>query len=106
MPLAWLCAMILRFDRGTILVLDASMTLRDRPVPALLWDGRVGAWRAPAFLYAHVRASLPAAQIERDSVDAAPPSVSGLSADGLALRPYQLSALQAWELARRRGLVI
>ncbi len=39
--------MALRFDRGTLVVDGAGV----EPVPAVVWDDRVQAWRAPAYRY-------------------------------------------------------
>jgi superfamily II DNA or RNA helicase len=94
----------LRFDRGTILLTEPPKDLDLRAAPAVLWDSRVGAHRAPASRHAEVSGWLRRAGIEfEDITPATGPNPVAWSA--VELRPYQEAALSAWELARRRGIV-
>ncbi len=95
-------AVHLSFDRGT-LRLDGSMAER---LPMVVWDDRVGAWRAPAHRYAEIvdRASSLGVTLH-DEV------APRLRTDDVAwtvpdLRPYQQDALRAWRASRCRGLVV
>jgi superfamily II DNA or RNA helicase len=94
----------LRFDRGTILLIEPPHNLDLETAPGVLWDPRVGAHRAPASRLYALRAWLRQAQIEFEDVapSAAPAPSLWSSAD---LRPYQEAAVSAWELAQRRGIV-
>ncbi len=94
----------LRFDRGTIR-LDGPMP-HETPVAHVLWDGRTHCWRAPAFRYRDLIRSLHDARV---------PMVDGLRGRVVkptgpwrrpGLRPYQRHALQAWQHADRRGVLV
>lgn len=96
--------MLLLFDRGTLLLRDPPGGLRPGELPGVLWDPRVGAFRAAARHYEALRAELvrrgvPFSDTVRRPGQPAAPFLP------LTLRPYQEAALCAWELARRRGLV-
>lgn len=95
--------MHLLFDRGTLLLREVPSSLDASRLPGVLWDPRVGAFRAAA----HRRAALIAALVA-DGVDVAAdaesPPVTGWRQ--VELRPYQEAALAAWELGHRRGLVV
>lgn len=90
-----------RFDRGTVLLEAAEADTAVRELPGLRWDSRVGAFRAQASAWPRIRQAL----------GLAPPGGMRSPArvlDGwrtFSLRPYQESALMAWELARCRGIV-
>ena len=93
----------LSFDRGS-LRLGAPRTAR---VPEyLVWDTRVGAWRTPAMNHARL---LEDAAVYRLSVDDSSerffPSPT-LRPALPPLRPDQESAIEAWENAGRRGVVV
>ena len=95
----------LEFDRGTLLVRALPPGLLGEGLPGLTWDPRVRAWRAPGWRWAELAAALaargsPALPLLRD--DGPPPEAWAVP----ALRPYQAAALDAWELAGRRGLVV
>ena len=93
-----------RFDGGTVLLDGDGAETIARDLPALRWDARVGAFRAPAFAWPRIRQGLdPASHLRRHAL-AAPVVLDGWS--GIDLRPYQESALMAWELAGRRGIVV
>jgi superfamily II DNA or RNA helicase len=98
----------LTFDRGTLLM--RGLGAREMPsalANSLVWDARVGAWRGDALDYALVRrALLEALGLRlRDSV---PPAarVSWPKADLPELRPEQREAVQAWQMAGRRGVIV
>jgi superfamily II DNA or RNA helicase len=92
----------LQFDRGTILLVDPPADLAVAELPGVLWDSRVNAWRSPAFLHARLRAALDARGVRYTDIDPVTGQVPGQAP---SLRPYQEAALDAWELAGRRGLV-
>src|SRR5579884_200394 len=93
----------LRFDRGS-LRLDAPA---DAEVPPYLrWDARVSAWRTEALN--HLRLMEDAVRYRLDLRDEAerffecPPLRPALP----PLRPDQLAAVEAWERAGRRGVIV
>ncbi len=97
--------MRLVFDRGTLLLLDAPVGANATGIAGLLWDSRVGAWRAPAWRHPELvnvlaRAVTPSTDEVRDVTA---PREGWRS---IELRPYQEAALCAWELAGRRGVVV
>jgi superfamily II DNA or RNA helicase len=95
----------LQFDRGTILVSDAPPELDLTDAPGLLWDARVQAHRAPAVAYPMLTRWLRdrgVKFIDTALVDHEP--TKGWADPGL--REYQAAALSAWELARRRGVIV
>src|SRR5207247_644362 len=93
------------FDRGSVLLLDAPSGFDPRGSGGLLWDGRVGSWRAPAWRYVELVKALARGVVEHsDEVSVAPPALNGWQA--IDLRPYQEAALDSWELAGRRGLIV
>jgi superfamily II DNA or RNA helicase len=97
--------MRLLFDHGTLVLADPP-DLRLDFVPGLLWDPRVGLYRAPAFRYAEVLAALQARALPCiDEVGASRATELGAWRP-LALRPYQRAALLSWDLADQRGLVV
>lgn len=70
----------------------------------MLWDPRVLAWRAPAYLYRELAGELarrhPGFRDEVRPKLSAPPVI--VQPD---LRPYQTAAAAAWDLAGRRGII-
>jgi superfamily II DNA or RNA helicase len=94
----------LRFDRGTLL-LEGALEDRAERVPALLWDERVCAFRAPAHRHPEVRAAIQQLDVPlKDEIASARGRSVALRAP--SLRPYQQEALLAWEMAGRRGLLV
>ena len=96
--------MRLRFDRGTIILIDAPEGLTVAEGPGVLWDPRVQAHRAPAYKYHAVVRWL------RERGVRFQPLTPYLRSKAEAwshvdLRPYQEAALSAWELGHRRGVV-
>lgn len=94
------------FDRGTVLLLAAGEgELHD--VPALLWDPRVGAYRAPGYRHRQLTSELQRRGVAViDDVRGASEQLPSDSWKTITLRPYQEAALTGWELAGRRGLVV
>ena len=98
--------MRLEFDRGTLVCRDVPAGLDPACLPGMLWDERVGVFRAPAERYAALREVLLAhgvAFIDHVTADCrAEVPTAWLD---VPLRPYQETALSAWEIAGRRGIV-
>ncbi len=71
---------------------------------ALKWDERVGAYRGPAYLLREIQEDLIANKVEFElpRIKLTPPNISKCE---LPLRPYQEAALDAWEIAGRRGVL-
>jgi len=96
----------LSFDRGSLLLADLDPALAGQ-VPLVRHDPRVGAWRAPAHVY-HLAVRLLVAQgVEFEDEARAyeeldlPPAPTDI-----VPRDYQREAIEAWEGARRRGMVV
>ena len=89
-----------RFDRGTVLLEGTDGATRD--LPGLRWDPRVEAFRAQASAWPRIRDALGPASPE--GIRRPQRVLEGWSR--LDLRPYQESALIAWERAGRRGIVV
>lgn len=98
-----------RFDRGTLVVQGPRDVLAALGGQGLLWDARVGVFRAPAHRHGdlvEVAAHL-GLTVTGGPATLGPPRLSDMPAatTDLSLRPYQEQALDAWELAGRRGVV-
>ncbi len=95
----------LEFDAGSLLLSGPEAELA--PALSLLTpDPRVGAYRACACQYRAVAAALKSAGTElRDEVRNYRRRSWALQSD-LTLRPYQEEALECWENAGRRGVVV
>jgi superfamily II DNA or RNA helicase len=98
--------MRVRFDRGTWLIEGAPPEVEPASLPGVLWDPRVGAYRAAGWQRDALRSALCA------RLGGAAPGALAANA-GLvgswaapALRPYQMGAVAAWEQQGRRGLVV
>jgi superfamily II DNA or RNA helicase len=97
--------MHLSFDRGTLLLRDCAPPQIPTALTSFAWDPRVGAFRAPAHHYQRIVAALRAGQHRgRDLVACrtAPP----IEITQPPLRTYQALALDCWDIASRRGLVV
>jgi hypothetical protein len=94
-----------RFDAGTIVLEGVEADPRGRSLPGMQWDDRVGVFRAPAYAWPAIREVL-VREPGRvpDGVRPIGQILEGWAA--IALRPYQESAVLAWELSGRRGLVV
>jgi len=97
--------MRLLFDRGTLLLVDTPSELDPETLPGVLWDPRVGVYRAPAFLWWDITGALRELEVPLEH-DGRTEDGTSASWSRVELRPYQESALLAWELADRRGLVV
>lgn len=99
----------LRYDRGTILLegLDGQTVAAIFGEGLWTWDSRVSAFRCEAVHYAAVRAAL-RAHPELQIVDEIPPPprVGWKQVDLPELRPEQQGALEAWQAAGSRGVVV
>ncbi len=82
------------FDRGTLLLTERGADAGS--LPGVVWDPRVRAWRAPAFAWRALRSGPDAIS---EKLGPRRPWPAPL------LRPYQARALEAWRLAKGRGLV-
>jgi superfamily II DNA or RNA helicase len=97
--------MDLIFDRGTLLLKDLPRETSGGDFPGVLWDDRVGAYRAPARLAYFLAAALRRRGVAVSSQPCptlGPPS----GFRSVALRPYQETALGAWRRGGRRGVVV
>jgi superfamily II DNA or RNA helicase len=98
--------MRLLFDHGTLICEAMDDLARQGLLPGVLWDPRVGRFRAPAFQYGAIASVLQ----ERGTPwvdDASPlPRPGGNLWGALELRPYQQAALLAWARERERGMVV
>jgi len=94
----------LRFDQGTILLIQPPPTLDLENAPGVLWDPRVGAHRAAASGLPALRRWLREARIDFEDVPS-PRQPTDRLWSAVDLRPYQEAALSAWDLAGRRGIV-
>lgn len=98
-------AIRMAFDRGTIVLVGAPEDLPGAgDLPDVVWDGRVGAYRAPACRHRRLREHLSRLGLAFVDEVATGDPVPG-AWDPIALRPYQEAALLSWELAGRRGIV-
>jgi superfamily II DNA or RNA helicase len=97
--------MRLVFDRGTIVLLDAS-SADSAHLPGALWDPRIAAFRCPARYYQTLLAELRHRGVPFS--DEVAETQAALTNDGPAveLRAYQEAALTAWELSGRRGIAV
>lgn len=92
----------LQFDRGTVILRGVGDLARD--LPGVLWDERVGAWRAPAFRRPALVDALSARGVSVEPGGGAT-ALTGTWAR-FDLRPYQAAALEAWLVGGRRGLIV
>jgi superfamily II DNA or RNA helicase len=95
--------MRLLFDRGTLVLDRVPAQLDLDEVPGLLWDPRTRECRAPGYRYDEVRAWL--VRRGHDLDDQVRIRQERRRAPAVELRPYQESALTAWQLAGHRGVV-
>jgi superfamily II DNA or RNA helicase len=93
----------LRYDRGS-LRLDAPRSTR---VPRYLaWDDRVGAWRTEAHRYLRVREDAASYHLSLDDQATRFFACPSLRPALPALRPDQRAAVEAWERAGCRGVIV
>lgn len=84
------------WDRGTLVLSDPHPSIDPEHLPGVLWDRRTSCWRAPAWRYRELAPLVGAKLVALDEAPFLAPE----------LRPYQESALAAWESAGRRGVVV
>jgi superfamily II DNA or RNA helicase len=97
--------MRLVFDRGTVLLLDAANDATAAHLPGMMWDPRVGAFRAPAWRHPDVVSAL-AGRGVRHSDDVAGRHEPPGTWREFELRGYQRAALAAWAGGNHRGVVV
>ena len=98
--------MRLVFDRGTIVLLDMQPA-RDRPdLPGALWDPRIAALRCPARFHQTLVSELRRRGVRFTDEVSGTGTAPITSLPDVALRPYQETALAAWELGGRRGVAV
>jgi len=94
----------LAFADGTIRVtVDGALPAALDALSYVRADERTGGYRAPAWRYADLRATLDDAELAVEDDVLAAPDLSVSTA--YQLREYQAAALSAWEAADRRGVV-
>ena len=76
-------------------------------VPYSVWDQRVGAFRAPALYYGEILDFLAKSDVAsvEDGVQSPPPCPE-LKCRAVVMRPYQKKALESWEGAGKRGVIV
>jgi superfamily II DNA or RNA helicase len=95
----------LSFDRGTLIIEGVEPNVVQW-LPGVIWDPRVGSYRAPACKYRDILQSLEQqGHALCDLVSAQVSALAGRWAP-IELRPYQQAALTAWELAGGRGVIV
>jgi superfamily II DNA or RNA helicase len=92
------------FDRGTLELLGLPPSYADQ-LPHVMWDPRTRSVRAPAYRFEEIVNALHNAGLEPDCSSIASPTPKGTFTE-VSLRPYQQAALDAWEIARHRGLLV
>jgi superfamily II DNA or RNA helicase len=92
----------LSYDRGTLLIRG------DAKVPYSTWDARVGTFRAPALYYKEIVEFLNKSGLStvEDSVEDLPPYPDLMRCRTMIMRGYQKRALEAWDRADRRGVIV
>ena len=91
----------LSYDKGTILVRSEAK------VPYSTWDSRVRAFRAQALYYREIVDFLEKSELTeiKDGVEDLPPCPD-LKCRRLTMRAYQKGALDSWDKAGRRGVIV
>lgn len=96
---------LVRMDRGTLVITTADGGVPAAAIPGTAWDARVGALRAPAYRLTTICRTLGERGARYSVVGSgASGRVSGFTAP--ELRPYQEAALHAWSAKQRRGIVV
>src|SRR5436853_3227509 len=96
--------LIIRLDAGT-LVLDGAAETAQLP-SAFKWDGRVRCWRAPALAYRQVITEMTRRRLPHRDEARGYLEFDFRSRLDIEPRPYQREALNAWQQAGRRGVVV
>lgn len=95
-------AVVLTWDRGTILARGPDGI---GEIEGMVWDPRIGAWRAPAYLLGSLTSALHLRGLELVD-EVRPDEPAPIRFAPPALRAYQEAALAAWEFAGRRGTLV
>jgi superfamily II DNA or RNA helicase len=99
-----------RFDRGTLVVDGPPDAIASLESHGLLWDPRVGRFRAPAYRHREIVEALTRQAATMPDMKLEPPrkndSVDDRNHPAAPLRPYQQDALGAWQIAGQRGVVV
>ena len=98
--------MRLAFDSGTLVFIEPNEHASLSTLPGVVYDERVGLYRAPAERYAAIREALRERGIACDMASLAGIDGSELAWPDVALRSYQRAALLGWQLADMRGLIV
>ncbi len=97
---------VLRFDAGTLCLRGVARNASGVP-HGFAWDPRDGgAHRAPAFLYGDVIGALRTAFPDLDDAARRDEPIDEGPIAHREPRPFQREALQAWQRAERRGVVV
>jgi superfamily II DNA or RNA helicase len=95
--------MRLVFDRGTIVLYGNPCNAGT--LPGVLWDPRIGTWRAPALYHQELSREL-ALRLGDDFRDEVCPQLAVPPPFRCPeLRPYQAAAVSSWEFSGRRGII-
>jgi len=91
----------LSYDKGTILIRSEAK------VPYSTWDERVRAFRAQGLYYQEIIDFLKKSELSeiKDDVEELPPCPE-LRCGSVTMRAYQKRALNAWDRAGRRGVIV
>lgn len=95
----------LSFDRGTLL-LEGIDRAHANGLPGVLWDARTRQYRAPAWRYRELIATLKGATIAFEDDVSRGFRTAPAPRGNTSLRPYQQAALAAWHLGQQRGIVV
>jgi superfamily II DNA or RNA helicase len=95
----------LSYERGTLVLSGVPRTANDFGVKGLVWDYRIGAYRAAANRYAALRRILARMDPPIDDL-VAQQFIHLRSFETIELRPYQEQALESWWQKRCRGIVV
>ncbi len=91
----------LSYDKGTILIRSEAK------VPYSTWDDRVRAFRAQALYYREIVEFLNKSELSviKDGTQDLPPCPE-LRCRSVAMRTYQRKAIESWDRAGRRGVIV
>ena len=92
---------ILAFDRGTIII-KSSALLNQSLMPGVVWDERIGGWRAAAHRFHDLQAAILGSMRHQRVA----PERTTDPWQTIELRPYQYAALAAWTANNERGVVV
>ncbi len=95
----------LRYEGGT-LALTGVPSDDPRIPPNLTWDGRAARFRAPALDYADIVLALRRASVEFEDAARAYTELAAVVRLHREPRPFQAEAVQSWQAARSRGVVV